>query len=251
MKKLLLLAAFALGCISASAQKTLTLSTYKGTDLAKYDGQTLNVSVSRYLFTGWNTISLPFAMSEDQVNEVFGKQFKGKILDACTVVGNCLMISRKNIEKVGVFDTIFGKGYTEETDYQFKSMQKGFKAKVLLDTYVYHQSRVSFGESPEQLQIRAEHLELFFKRWYDEYMKLMAKYKKHDPIVYIKEKVDYSSVKEDYTIAVKKLEDLEVVSNMVNKLMLEGINVRVKVRKKVLKQMNGIMLFNPTIKKGL
>ena len=50
MKKLLLMAAFAIGCISASAQKTLTLSTYKGTDLAKYDGQTMNVSVSRYLF---------------------------------------------------------------------------------------------------------------------------------------------------------------------------------------------------------
>ena len=51
MKKLLLMAAFAIGCISASAQKTLTLSTYKGTDLAKYDGQTMNVSVSRYHFT--------------------------------------------------------------------------------------------------------------------------------------------------------------------------------------------------------
>ena len=72
MKKLLLMAAFALGCISASAQQTLTLSTYKGTDLSKYDGQTLDVSVSRYLFTGWNTISLPFAMTEEQVNEAFG-----------------------------------------------------------------------------------------------------------------------------------------------------------------------------------
>lgn len=72
MKKLLLMAAFALGCISASAQQTLTLSTYKGTDLSKYDGQTLNVSVSRYLFNGWNTISLPFQMTEEQVNETFG-----------------------------------------------------------------------------------------------------------------------------------------------------------------------------------
>ncbi|MBO4215657.1 MAG: hypothetical protein J5888_04920 [Bacteroidaceae bacterium] len=72
MKKLFLLAAFAIACISASAQQTLTLSTYKGTDLAKYDGQTLNVSVSRYLFKGWNTISLPFALTAEQVNETFG-----------------------------------------------------------------------------------------------------------------------------------------------------------------------------------
>jgi len=59
-----------------SAQKNLTLSTYQGTDLAKYDGQTMNVTVSRYLFTGWNTISLPFAMSEEQVNEAFGSDCK-------------------------------------------------------------------------------------------------------------------------------------------------------------------------------
>lgn len=76
MKKLLLAAACALGCISMSAQQNLTLSTYQGTDLAKYDGQTMNVTVNRYLFTGWNTISLPFAMSEEQVNEVFGSDCK-------------------------------------------------------------------------------------------------------------------------------------------------------------------------------
>ena len=66
------MAALALGCISASAQKNLTLSTYQGTDLEKYDGQTMNVTVNRFLFTGWNTISLPFAMTEAQVNEAFG-----------------------------------------------------------------------------------------------------------------------------------------------------------------------------------
>ena len=38
---------------------------------------------------------------------------------------------------------------------------------------------------------------------------------------------------------------------MVNKLMFEGINVRVKVRKRILDKMTGIMLYNPIIKKGL
>lgn len=76
MKKLLLMAALALGCISASAQNKLTLSTYQGTDLTKYDGQTMDVTVNRYLFKGWNTISLPFAMTEAQVNEAFGSDCK-------------------------------------------------------------------------------------------------------------------------------------------------------------------------------
>lgn len=72
MKKLLLLAAFTFGCTYASAQETLKLSTYKGTDITKYAGKKLNVSVSRYLFNGWNTISFPFSMTEDEVNSAFG-----------------------------------------------------------------------------------------------------------------------------------------------------------------------------------
>ena len=66
------MSALALGCISASAQQKLTLSTYKGTDLTEYSGKKVNVSVSRHLYSGWNTLSLPFSMSEAEVNEAFG-----------------------------------------------------------------------------------------------------------------------------------------------------------------------------------
>lgn len=102
MKKLLLMAAFALGCISASAQQTLTLSTYKGTDLSKYDGQTLNVSVSRYLFKGWNTISLPFSMSEIQVNEVFGSDCKLEKLVGVENDGVDMKLNFQNCKKEGI-----------------------------------------------------------------------------------------------------------------------------------------------------
>jgi effector-binding domain-containing protein len=102
MKKLLLMVAFALGCISASAQQTLTLSTYKGTDLSKYDGQTMNVSVSRYLFTGWNTISLPFAMSEEQVNEVFGSDCKLEKLVGVENDGMDVKLNFQDCKKEGI-----------------------------------------------------------------------------------------------------------------------------------------------------
>lgn len=75
MKKFLLVAALAVGTLTANAQN-LTLSTYAGTDLAKYDGQTRNVVVNRYVMNGWNTISLPFAMDAQKVNEVFGADCK-------------------------------------------------------------------------------------------------------------------------------------------------------------------------------
>ena len=194
--------------------------------------------------------SIPEGMNFMQINEVFERQFKGKTFDACTVVGNCLMISRENINKVGPFDEIFGKGYTEETDYQFKSMAKGFKAKVLIDTFVYHQCRVTFGESEEQLKIREEHLKIFFDRWNDEYQKLMKKYSKNNPITYINEHVDYSNVDYDYTLEANN-KNFEIISTMTNKLMLEGINIKVITKENYLNNYDGIMLFNPSIKKGL
>ena len=128
---------------------------------------------------------LPDGYNYQMLNHLFEEKFSGKTFDACTVVGNCLMISKKCIETVGYFDEIFDKGYTEETDYQFKAESYGFKAKVLIDSYVFHECRVSFGESKKQLSIRDEHLKIFFDRWGEQYQKKMNIYKKHDPIEYI------------------------------------------------------------------
>lgn len=72
MKKLYFIAALALASVTANAQKTLSLSTYSGTDITKYDNQTMNVYVSRYIYNGWNTISLPFNLSTEKINEIFG-----------------------------------------------------------------------------------------------------------------------------------------------------------------------------------
>ena len=188
---------------------------------------------------------IPLGLNFMQVNEVFEKQFSGKTFDACTVVGNCLMISRECINKVGYLDEIFGKGYTEETDYQFKAHEKGFLAKVLIDTYVYHQCRVSFGESEEQLAIREEHLKIFFERWHDEYDKKYAKYVKNDPIVYINNNVSYDDIVAGKQIKIKSLKQLEEVAPIINTLMLDKINIKVICKEKILNKYNGIILFNP------
>lgn len=96
------MAAFALGCISASAQLSLTLSTYNGTDISQYDGQTLKVTVSRYLFFGWNTISLPFDMSEEQVNEVFGIDCKLEKLVGVEKDGTGVKLNFQSCKSAGI-----------------------------------------------------------------------------------------------------------------------------------------------------
>ena len=191
---------------------------------------------------------IPSGMNFMQVNEEFGKQFLGKVFDACTVVGNCLMISRDCIKKTGYLDEIFGKGYTEETDYQFKAHEKGFKAKVTIDTYVYHQCRVSFGESEEQLKIRDEHLKIFFDRWGKQYHKKMEKYRKNDPIDYINNHIVYNNVSNDIELKVDRKHSLEKLAPLANELMLSGYNVKLVCTRKQLDNFDGILLLNPVIK---
>ena len=102
MKKLLLTAAFALGCIGMNAQGNLTLSTYKGTDLSKYAGKNLNVTVNRYVFNGWNTISLPFSLTETQVNEFFGSDCKLERLVGVENDGQGIKLNFQNCKSEGI-----------------------------------------------------------------------------------------------------------------------------------------------------
>lgn len=72
MKKFYLIAAMTCMALAASAQQKVTLSTYQGTDINKFDGKEVTVTLNRYVVTGWNTLSLPFAMTEAELNETFG-----------------------------------------------------------------------------------------------------------------------------------------------------------------------------------
>ncbi|MBQ2299041.1 MAG: hypothetical protein II278_06675 [Bacteroidaceae bacterium] len=102
MKKLLLVAIIALTNLCAHAQTTLTLSTYSGTDLAKYAGKTLNISANRYLFTGWNTISLPFSMTEEQINETFGSDCKLEKLAGVEHDGHDIKLNFQDCKSEGI-----------------------------------------------------------------------------------------------------------------------------------------------------
>ncbi len=72
MKKMMVIAAMAALSLGAMAQEKLTLSTYNGTNLTRYDGKVCDVTVNRYIFNGWNTVALPFSLSEQELNDVFG-----------------------------------------------------------------------------------------------------------------------------------------------------------------------------------
>lgn len=201
------------------------------------------------------TLEMFEGFSFSQMNSLLERKFKGKRFDACTVVGNCLMISKECIDKTGVLDEAYGMGYGEETDYQFKAMRNGFTAKVAIDTYVFHKAEVSFGTSKEKQERLAKNRELFFSRWGKEYNALNNKYIKNDPIKYIQERI----TEEDKAINVDTLFYLNgivqnaggvhVVVDIVNYLSINSQSVNVLYD--IMGNYKEIMLFNPISSKNI
>lgn len=104
------------------------------------------------------------------------------ILDACTVVGNCLLITRKCWEKTGEFGETWGQGYGEESDYQMRALEHGLRGVALTNTYVYHFGNGTFRYEPGANALRDKNHGLFLAKWGARYKMLRAKQEQQDPV---------------------------------------------------------------------
>ena len=59
----------------------------------------------------------------------------------------CLLIKREVIEKIGMFDVAFGKGFWEDTLYSYKAKKSGFKLGIAEGTEVKHLCHQTFIDS--------------------------------------------------------------------------------------------------------
>ncbi len=87
---------------------------------------------------------------EEKVNEGLRYAAGGGIiaLPAYRLDFFCVAISRPALEKVGMLDEDFGRGYYEDLDYSLKVKAAGFKLGVAENTFVYHRGSTSFGKMP-------------------------------------------------------------------------------------------------------
>ncbi|TCV79102.1 glycosyltransferase [Sulfurirhabdus autotrophica] len=117
---------------------------------------------------------------------------ENKVLDACTVVGNCLMVRKNFFEKAGGFDMVWGKGYGEETDLHMKAFSLGLRGVVALNSYVYHFGSGTFQYEAEQEQIKKRNYTLFMSKWAKEYQSLAKQCSKKPPIPQLKKHIQKS-----------------------------------------------------------
>ena len=102
MKKIFCIIALAGLAMTAWSQTPLRLSTYNGTSLERYDGQQCDVTADRYLFTGWNTISMPFSMTEQEIDEALGQGVKLERLVGVTQQGNEIVLNFQDCKDEGI-----------------------------------------------------------------------------------------------------------------------------------------------------
>ncbi len=62
-----------------------------------------------------------------------------------TAHGFCMLIRRDLIEKYGLFDEVFGKGYGEEVDFCQRVRHAGYECALANHAYVFHQEARSFS----------------------------------------------------------------------------------------------------------
>lgn len=72
------------------------------------------------------------------------KQEKGEFVDLGNAFAFCMLIKRKVLSDIGLFDEAYGMGYFEDTDLSLRAKEKGYRAVRAFASYVYHKEKSSF-----------------------------------------------------------------------------------------------------------
>ncbi|MFH0730251.1 MAG: glycosyltransferase family 2 protein [Pseudomonadota bacterium] len=81
--------------------------------------------------------------------------------------GFCMVFKRDITHKIGLFDTIYGRGYYEDTDFCYRARKMlGLRTAIVLNAFVYHWESQSFGrKSKERYALKRRNHEIFSNRW--------------------------------------------------------------------------------------
>lgn len=144
--------------------------------------------------------------------------------DIVTPEGWCFYIKRNVYEHLGGFDSIFGRGYCEESDYCMRAFANDYRTVCCDDTFIFHEGMVTFkGErGPRYEKNRA----IFDQRWKPLYQKIYASFLAENPLGYLRNK--YALLKpEFYRNAYEVKQDknfdaMKILDNLATKNAIDG-----------------------------
>jgi GT2 family glycosyltransferase len=95
---------------------------------------------------------IPEHLTLEEMSSLVEKVSADENMEIPTGNGFCMLIKRKLINEIGLFDEDnFGKGYGEENDFCMRAIKAGWKNVLDSSTYIYHEESASFNEKKEEL----------------------------------------------------------------------------------------------------
>jgi GT2 family glycosyltransferase len=114
---------------------------------------------------------------------------RGKSVDVPTGVGFCFFMSRRAIDKVGVFDaSSFGAGYGEENDFCRRAAAVGLRNIHALDVFVFHKGGASFGAGADARKVK--NLARLLRK-HPDYSQLVRNFANADPSRFARRAIDF------------------------------------------------------------
>jgi GT2 family glycosyltransferase/glycosyltransferase involved in cell wall biosynthesis len=133
---------------------------------------------------------LPLEVQWSEIDRLASILNQGETLELPTGHGFCIYLKRKAIKEIGLFDQqAFGKGYGEENDWCIRAAKLGWINVVALNTFVFHEGSVSFGENKKKLI--AQGLKVLSDR-YPDYLSNVETFIKQDPLLSYRKKLDWA-----------------------------------------------------------
>jgi GT2 family glycosyltransferase len=102
------------------------------------------------------------------------------LVDAPTGVGFCMALAPAFLAQVPLLDTVFGRGYGEETDWCQKTAAAGGRHVCTPHLFVEHRGGVSFGSAAKQALLERNGAEI--SRRYPRYDAQVQKFIRADPL---------------------------------------------------------------------
>jgi predicted HAD superfamily hydrolase/GT2 family glycosyltransferase len=120
-------------------------------------------------------------MDVDKIDETFRKFSPDTYVEAPTGIGFCMAMSKKAIEKIGLFDQdAFGRGYGEENDWCMRALKTGFVNVISTALFVWHKHGGSFT-SDEKKSLLEKNTTILLER-HPEYLTEVKKHIERDPL---------------------------------------------------------------------
>ena len=90
-------------------------------------------------------------MDVNDIDETFKKYHPATYVETPTGVGFCMAMSRKALDKTGIFDQdAFQRGYGEENDWCMRALKEGFINVISAGLFVWHKHGGSFTSEEKQ-----------------------------------------------------------------------------------------------------